>query len=154
MTQSIDEAITAAPPLKPLRSSVTSAPKSENNPELAPKTLDQAKTELSQKTPDKPKESRPQSDNSAHSQDLLGDADKKSSPEKILKVNGFDTAAKKAKKFIPGKIVSEDDNTEDENGNSPKAPSRKIKKKTAEIGTQTEPIRSSGSCVCCCTCRK
>ena len=148
MTQS-GEAISVSPPLKPLRSSVTSAPKS-SSPELAQKTLDVAKSDL-KKTPDKPKE--PKSDNSAHSQDILGSAaDKKDSPEKV-KVNGFDT---KAKKFIPGRIVSEDDNTdntEDENGNSPKAPTRKIKKKTVEIGTQTEPI-GSGSCVCCCTCRK
>ena len=130
----------SAPASKPTRSTPSEtkeeSPKSEDGKEKT-------------KTPDKVES--PPKESSAHSEDL----GKKSSPEKALKVNGFDDP-KPSKKFIPGKkVVSEEDITitADENGNSPPlAPQRKTKRKMVDTATQTEGIGGSG-CVCCCTCR-
>ena len=153
VTQSSETISASSPPksTRPTSAAVTTgdSPKS-GSPKKKPSSPGvQEKTELSEKTPDKV-ESSP-NESSAPSEDL----GKKASPEKALKVNGFDL--KPGKKLVPGKVVSEEDITitSDENGNSPPlAPQRKTKRKTVDTATQTETIGGSGGCICCCTCRK
>ena len=153
VTQSSETISSSSPPksTRPTPAAVTTgdSPKS-GSPKKKPSSPGvQEKTELSEKTPDKV-ESSP-NESSAPSEDL----GKKSSPEKALKVNGFDLTP--GKKLVPGKVVSEEDITitSDENGNSPPlAPQRKTKRKTVDTATQTETIGGSGGCICCCTCRK
>ena len=150
VTQS-SEAISDSSPPKSTRPAVTTkdSPKS-GSPKKIPSSVGvKETTEAFKKTPDKIESSPNKS--SAPSEDLC----KNASPEKALKVNGFDLTP--GKKLVPGKVVSEEDITitSDENGNSPPlAPQRKTKRKMVDTATQTETIGGSGGCVCCCTCRK
>ena len=147
VTQS-SETISASSPPKSTRPTPAAVTTGDSPKSGSPKKKPSSPV-VTKKTPDKV-ESSP-NESSAPSEDL----GKKASPEKALKVNGFDL--KPGKKLVPGKVVSEEDITitSDENGNSPPlAPQRKTKRKTVDTATQTETIGGSGGCKCCCTCRK